>query len=130
MFVTVLICSECSEFPCPKLEQYTKCDSFLSHEKVMENLYLIKKIGIKKYVQQQKKRIKILENMLNNFNEGRSKSFYCIAATLLSIKNIENVFSKTNQKISEENINPKDFKAKARILRELFIKTAQKEDKS
>ncbi len=36
--------------------------------------------------------------MLAEFNEGRSKTLYCIAATMLEIEELENVLKKAKEK--------------------------------
>ena len=43
----------------------------------MSNLNFIKEHGIETFAELQKKRIKLLEIMIKNFDDGRSKSFYC-----------------------------------------------------
>ncbi|MCK4310774.1 MAG: DUF3795 domain-containing protein, partial [Methanomicrobia archaeon] len=85
------VCAECPEFPCSKFEfeGENSYDSFITHRKTIFNLNFIKEKGIEKFIEQQKKRIKLLETMMNHFDEGRSKSFYCIATALLSIESLE-----------------------------------------
>jgi acyl-CoA reductase-like NAD-dependent aldehyde dehydrogenase len=49
--------------------------------------------------------------MLKEFNEGRSKSYYCIAATVLEIEDLEKLLPEARKQASE--LTPKE---KARIL--------------
>ena len=49
----------------------------------------IREHGIEKFIGQQRKRIRIFEELLRDFNDGRSKSYFCIAATLLPIEDLE-----------------------------------------
>lgn len=55
--------------------------------------------------------------MLNNYDEGRSKSFYCIATTLLPIKDIEKSLDETKQKLGTDDVKWNDIKTKAKILK-------------
>ena len=96
------VCAECSEFPCSKFKDTGKYDSFLTHKKIMSNLDFIKEYGTKKFIEKQKKQIKLLNEMLKKYDDGRSKSFYCIATTLLSIRDIEISLDKSKQKIKED----------------------------
>ncbi len=82
----------------------------------MPNLNFIKEHGIVEFIEQQRKRIGILETMLRNFDDGRSKSFYCIAATLLTVADLETSLNTAEQEISACNIGPDDIKTRARIL--------------
>jgi hypothetical protein len=121
-------CAECDEFPCSKIDKWDKYDSFISHNVSLFNLRIIKEKGIEQFLTQQQKRIELLESMLENFNEGRSKSFYCIATALLPIKDIEEVLGSSIKRMKDENIDSKDLKAKSKILKENLTKLA--EDKS
>jgi Protein of unknown function (DUF3795) len=124
------VCAECDEFPCPKftswLDKLTIEDSFLTHQKIRSNLYFIKQQGLDKFLKQQKKRIKLLEKMLKDFDEGRSKSFYCIASTLLPVAELETLIDEAEHKIKVEKVRADDTKTKAKILKELLSSFAAK----
>lgn len=113
------VCALCDEFPCSKFEKNlsTKYDSFLTYKKVKENLLFIKNNGIEPFIEQQQKRINLLETMLKDFNDGRSKSYFCIVATLLPIEDIEKSLDETIQKIKTDSIPDVDFKIKSKILK-------------
>ena len=110
-------CAQCNEFPCQKLKDWDKTDSFICPRVSLTNLNLIKKIGLEEFLKQQEKRIEFLEAMLENFNEGRSKSFYCIATTLLPLDDLEHTLNKSNEQIKFEGIELNDLKAKSKIIR-------------
>jgi hypothetical protein len=118
-------CAECNEFPCSKINKWDKCDSFISHRVSLSNLRLIKKEGLNKFFTQQKKRIELLENMLENFNEGRSKSFFCLATALLTIEDVERALEESNRQILDKKIDLKDIKSKSKILRDNLNKIAK-----
>ena len=91
--------------------------SYPSVKVVLQNLYFIKEHGIKKFIIRQKKRIRLLEKMIYNFDDGRSRSFFCRAACLLDIKDLESSLNKAIRKIKTENIETDDTKARAKILK-------------
>jgi hypothetical protein len=127
------VCAECSDFPCSKFksaekyQQLKESSSYPSYKKVMPNLDFIKEHGIEKFVGQQKKRIKLLETMIVNFDDGRSRSFYCKSAVLLDLTTLENSVDKAIQKIKTDNIKPNDTKTKAKILKGILSEIALKE---
>ncbi len=127
------VCAECSDFLCSKFksdeeyQQLKESSSYPSYKKVMSNLNFIKEHGIEKFVGQQKKRIKLLETMIVNFDDGRSRSFYCKSAALLDLTTLENSLDKAIQKIKTDNIKPNDTKIKAKILRGILSGIALKE---
>ncbi|MGD0582969.1 MAG: DUF3795 domain-containing protein [Bacteroidales bacterium] len=126
-------CAECSDFPCSKFkndEEYQQMkgsSSYPPNRKVMLNLNFIREYGMEKFAEQQNKRIRLLETMLENFNDGRSKSFYCKATALLDIKILEDSLDKAVQNIESDNIRTGDAKSKAKILKELLNEVAFKE---
>ena len=127
------VCAECPEFPCSKFkseeeyQQLKQSSSYPPYKKVMSNLNFIKEYGIKKFIEQQKKRIKLLETMIENFDDGRSRSFYCKAAALLDLTSLENSLDKVTQKIKTDNIKSNDTKTKAKIFKGIFNEIAFKE---
>jgi len=121
------VCSLCDEFPCSKFDGWNANDSFISHKISISNLNLIKQHGIDIYFEQQTKRIKLLEAMIENFNDGRQKSFYCLAAALLSIVDLETSLNKAEEKMKTEGIYSDDVKAKAKILKGFLNDCANRE---
>ena len=121
------VCGECSEFPCPKFkkpEEYQKLEtsSYPPYRKMVPNLNFIKKHGIKSFITEQKKRIRLLEKMIKDFDDGRSRSFYCRAAALLDIPSLENSINDAKQRISSG-----DIKIRAKFLREVLNQSALKQ---
>jgi len=122
------VCAQCDEFPCSKFESWLEnggeYDSFLTHKKAKPNLAFIRTYGLDKFMEQQRRRIMLLEKMLENFDDGRSKSFYCLAATLLPITDIETSLDKTEQKLKANTINLDNLKINSRILKEFLNESA------
>jgi hypothetical protein len=127
------VCAECSEFPCSKFksneeyQQLQESSSYPSSKKVIPNLNFIKKHGIKKFIEQQRSRIKLLETMIKNFDDGRSRSFFCKATTLLELTGLTSSLDKATQKIKTDKIRQNDVKNKARILKKIINEIAFKE---
>jgi len=84
----------------------------------MSNLNFIKEHGIKKFIEQQRSRIKLLETMIKNFDDGRSRSFFCKATALLDLKNLENSLDEATRKAKADNI--RDIKVKAKSLKDIL----------
>jgi hypothetical protein len=120
------VCAECSDFPCIKFKseeeynQVKESSSYPSCKKILPNLYFIKEYGIKKFIEQQSKRIKLLETMINKFNDGRSRSFFCRAAIFLDLATLENSIKKATKTIKSEKIKQTDIKSKANILKTII----------
>ena len=120
------VCAECSDFPCSKFkteEEYQRVkesSSYPSCQVVMLNLDFIKKHGIDKFMDQQKKRIKLLERMIDDFDDGRSRSFFCRAACLHDLTSLESALNEAIQKTKTDHIKQDDTKLKAKILKDIL----------
>jgi len=64
--------------------------------------------------------------MMENFNEGRSKSFFCLATALLPINDLEQSLNRSQLKIKNDGIRSDDFKTKSKILKECLNHYANK----
>jgi len=105
---TFEICTECSEI--------FNCEIFL-RRKVAEwipaadNLRQIKEFGLEKWLKEQKERQSLIEELLQNYNEGRSMSFYCKACTRMPINLVNEAMKESKRKIAKEKINDSNLKA-------------------
>ena len=83
------VCSQCNAYPCNRFDsEKNGCDSFVTHLKVFVNHDLIKTKGLRHFMKEQKQRIDLLEYLIVNFDNGRSKIFFCQACALLPIEKI------------------------------------------
>jgi hypothetical protein len=69
-------------------------DSFKSYQKLEDDINFIQENGIEAYDGRQRIRESLLIKLLNEFNEGRSKSYYCIAATVMDIDELRSSLEK------------------------------------
>ena len=124
-------CGECNDFPCQKFDSEwfgkDSYDSFVTHKKAIPNLNLIKNKGFGEFIRQQEKRIKILKEMLKDFNDGRSKCFFCLSSALMPIYILEKSLINAKKKIVELKIKKDDIKIKAKILKDILKNAADKE---
>jgi hypothetical protein len=127
-------CGECPDFPCSKFkseEEYRQMKASSSYpppKKIMPNLNAIKEHGIKRFAEQQRKRIKLLQRMIDHFDDGRSKSYYCRSAALLDPACLENALDAAARRIKADRVQPDDAKSKAKILRAILDDLASKQD--
>lgn len=75
--------------------------------------------GVEAFEEEQKARENLLKEMLTEFNDGRSKSYYCIAATVLTTNELQATLTAAKSQISS-----KSQKEKAKIMRSLLDKIA------
>lgn len=96
-------------------------DSFKCYQKLEEDIGFIQKYGLDKFREAQKTREKLLWEMLDEFNEGRSKSYYCLAATIFEPEEIKQALAQAREKSAGL-----DLKAKAKLLHSFLDEIALK----
>jgi len=77
------------------------------------------------WLKEQRRRRLLLENLLANYNEGRSMSFYCLATLLMPPELIDEAISELKEKLASNQIDGSDIKAKAKALRGIIQSLAQ-----
>ncbi|HZK31095.1 MAG TPA: hypothetical protein VFC43_07695 [Methanoregula sp.] len=78
-------------------ESSKKVDSFTCYQKLKDDIGFIQKHGVSEFEKTQKNKEHLLKEMLQGFNEGRSKSYYCIAATVMDIGELEEALDKARK---------------------------------
>jgi hypothetical protein len=105
-------CWDCGENEsCEKWQKHRmlgrQYDSFKSYQKLEDDINFIKANGIQAYDEQQGIREALLMRLLNEFNEGRSKSYYCIAATVMEIDELRSSLEEASSGSKSLNIKEK-----------------------
>jgi len=77
------------------------------------------------WLEKQRKRRLLVEELLDNYNEDRSMSFYCLATMLMPPELINEAVNKLKKRLASNQLNSLDIKAKAKALREIIQSLAQ-----
>ncbi|MGM0367532.1 MAG: DUF3795 domain-containing protein [Actinomycetota bacterium] len=119
-------CGDCEESKtCEKWKRHReagkKYDSFKCYQKLEDDINFIQKNGLAEFKKSQKAREDLLWKMLDYFNEGRSKGYYCIAATVLEVSELKAAIKEASRKAKSL-----DIKEKAKILHSILDNIAVK----
>ena len=116
-------CTECDEvFNC-KIFVRRKVAQWVP---AFDNLRRIKESGLKDWLKEQKERQALVEELLDNYNEGRSMSFFCKACARMPINLIHDTLKESEEKIASDEIDKSDIKAKAKLLKSALKNKAVK----
>jgi hypothetical protein len=134
-FITCAVKKKGIEF-CWDCEENTTCekwnrhrdsgkhhDSFKCYQKLEEDISFIRKNGVEVFEKSQKRRENLLKEMLGEFNEGRSKSYYCISATVIEIDELEKSLDE-----ARKNSVGHDVKGKSRKLHSILDDIAKQKE--
>lgn len=116
-------CYECEKYPCEKYQHIDDYDSFITHKRRKADLERAKNIGIEQYNHEQQEKAQILSYLLSNYNDGRRKTFFCVAVNLLELSELQEAI----KQIQENNELPLlPFKAQCLYVAEVFQKIAER----
>ena len=107
-------CFQCSDYPCKKYELDSKCDSFISYKSVKQN-FSDAKININKYMDVLERRYEILQVLISEYNDSKSKGLYCLVSNDMPIDELEELFTKAKNINKEMTIKEKAKKVKEEI---------------
>jgi len=110
-------CFLCPKYPCQKYDGIDEYDSFITHQRQLKDAIKAQEMGIEAYCEEQNKKVKILRTLLSDYNDGRRKTFYCVAINLLPLQDIENVMKLIAENTSFNNLA---IKEKAENIVSLF----------
>ena len=113
-------CADCMDFPCSKMNNWDSADSFVTHKNSINNLQRIRENGLPSFISQQNERIELLYKFIKNYDDGKSKSFFCLALTLLPIKDIKTAI----KEIDRHENKVKDKKSLAKLLKDILQQKA------
>jgi len=122
------VCAQCEQYPCAKFEGASNGpDVKTTAKNVLQNQQFIQEYGIAKFMEQQELRIKMLQDMLEHYNDGRSKTLYCLAATLLSVDGLKKALTEADQAIETDIVNEDNLKGRAKVLKGILTRQAGEE---
>lgn len=113
-------CTRCGRFPCERYEKMQEYDSFLPHGQMIRDLKRAEELGIEVYINELTERRAILDKLLAGWNDGRRKSFYCLAVYLLELDDLRWAFAEIQAAVPAD----RPIKEKAITEVEILKKTA------
>ncbi|OGO06739.1 MAG: hypothetical protein A2Z76_04425 [Chloroflexi bacterium RBG_13_56_8b] len=88
-------------------------DSFLSYRPLADNFAFIQKNGIEEFVRWEMEKQEFLRHLINDYDEGRSKSFYCTSCQLVPLDRLREALEDAEAKMTAGT----DIKEKAKLVR-------------
>lgn len=112
-------CFLCEEYPCSKYDGVDLTDSFISHKNQFKDMDKAKQMGMDAYKAELDKKIQILERLLEHYDDGRRKSFFCTAVNLLELEDVRVVMAQIAEEIEADAPLKEKAKGAARLFEEM-----------
>jgi hypothetical protein len=118
-------CFQCKEYPCNRYTGPNEKDSFITYRHVPMDMNTAKDTGLEKYLEQLSKKSYILDILLDEWDNGRLKSYFCLAVNLLPLSDLELAMSELSQREQLQGEDPaanatSDSALKGKIAKEYF----------
>lgn len=117
----VQYCCLCGEYSCGRYAEAGVYDSFVTHRNQLKDNEKAKAGGIAAYRAELDEKVDILQFLLNHYNDGRRKNFFCLAVNLLDLPDIREVLRRLEAESPAANSPPKE---RAALAARLFQATA------
>ena len=127
------VCGQCPEFPCRKFKsegEYLRAEALSSYPppgKMLSNLRFVEEKGIEEFARRQERRIGLLETMIEGYDDGRSRSFFCRAAALLGPDALETSLDEARKAMEAGGSPMGDAAGRAKLLRRILTAAARTE---
>ncbi len=86
-------CFECPAYPCERYARPSEVDSFITYRNVAGNMAAARR-DLASYLRGLKLRYECLQVLIENYNDGRSKGLYCLAAELLPLPTLTEIIKR------------------------------------
>ena len=100
-------CFECPEHPCRHYEGFDSYDTLVLHRNQRKDIQKAKEIGIDAYHDEQRKKKKILNRLLSEYDDGTRDVFYCLAVNMLELKDLEDVLKNADDAVGLSSLKEK-----------------------
>jgi len=115
-------CYLCEEYPCKKYEK-AALDSFITHRHIFTDPERAKAMGIETYLRELDEKMALLQRLLQEYDDGRRKSFFCLAVNLLPLEDVRAVLAESEASFDG---TPEMRKGRAQSIAGLFHAAAKK----
>jgi hypothetical protein len=84
---------------------------------MLANLERIREVGLPIYLEEQEERRTLVEHLIEDFNEGRSMSFFCVASALMPPEVVRNAIESAERKLAAERVERSEIKTRAKTIK-------------
>lgn len=120
---SVEYCFLCEEYPCKKYEVFDLHDSIVLHRNIKKDVEKAKRFGIEAYKEEQREKKKILDRLLEGYDDGQRDIFFCLAVNMLEVVDLKDVLEQ-----AEKAVKNMPLPEKAEYMERLLHTCAEKND--
>jgi hypothetical protein len=113
-------CFECPEYPCRHYEGFDSYDTLVLHRNQRKDMQKAKEMGIDAYLEEQREKKRILERLLEDYNDGKQDVFYCRVVNMLELEALKEIMEDADKRA--QSLNARE---KVELMKTLMYKCAE-----
>jgi len=78
-----------------------------------------KQIGVENYALELNEKVRLLEKLLGSYDDGRRKSFFCLAVNLLELQDVQYVIAQIETQTKSSDTKKDKAKIAVHLLKEI-----------
>ena len=94
-------CFECPEYPCKHYDGFDSYDTLVLHRNQRKDMQRAKEIEIDAYRAEQREKVKLLNRLLEAYDDGKRQVLYCTAVNLLSVDDMQVILDKADKETAD-----------------------------
>lgn len=102
-------CHECIVYPCQRYQDTPEFDSFITYLPRIASQQRALEFGIQRYRKQLDEKMAILERLIDRYDDGRRKGFYCLAVNLLNLDTLDHVMKEVETASINKDMDQKEL---------------------
>ena len=100
-------CYLCEEYPCKKYEGFDLHDSMVLHRNIKKDVEKARRIGIEAYKEEQREKKKLLDRLLEGYDNGQKDVFFCLAVNMLEVDDLKEVLKQAEKTAVDMDMSDK-----------------------
>ncbi|HOZ12871.1 MAG TPA: DUF3795 domain-containing protein [Thermotogota bacterium] len=114
-------CFRCPEYPCARYKAPSERDSFVSYVKVLPHFREAQE-DLDQYLKELKEKFNYLKLLIDKYNDGKSKTFYCVVVNNMDYRDLCTVMEEIR---FNEELNGMEGKLRAKEATRLLKQRAE-----
>lgn len=98
----VTYCYQCGNYPCEKYREPDPYDSFITGQNRLRDMEKARILGPEAYGREQEQKAELLQYLLTHYQDGRKKTLYCLAVSLLELPELRRALARAETFAEEE----------------------------
>ncbi len=84
-------CFECPEYPCRHYDGFDSYDTLVLHRNQRKDMQRAKEIGMEAYHAEQREKKKMLDRLLECYDDGSKTAFFCLAVNRIELETLRDI---------------------------------------